>query len=68
MLGILMDGKEDMVGVPKIEGSVEKCIDGVGKIVLRDGNVDFTGIPPVPLVDGIDGLATLDETLGPATV
>jgi hypothetical protein len=49
MLGRLMDGKEDMTGVPQIEGPIEKGIDGVGPMVLRDGNVDITGMPPVPL-------------------
>jgi hypothetical protein len=39
-------------------------IDGVGPMVLKDGKVDIIGMPPVPLVDGIDGSTTLDETLG----
>jgi hypothetical protein len=68
MLGILMDGNEDTIGVPQIEGPVEKGMDGVGPMVLREGNVDITGMPPVPLEDGIDGSTTLDETLGPDMV
>jgi hypothetical protein len=33
-------------------------------MVLRDGNVDITTISPIPFVDDIDGLITLDKTLG----
>jgi hypothetical protein len=33
-------------------------------MVLRDGKVDIMGMPPVPPMDGIDGLLTLNETLG----
>jgi hypothetical protein len=43
-------------------------MDGVGPMVLREGKVDITGMPPVPLEDGIDGSTTLDETLGPNMV
>jgi hypothetical protein len=37
-------------------------------MVLREGKVDITGIPPVPPEYGIDGSSTLDETLGPNNV
>jgi len=67
-LGILTDGNEDMVRVPQIEGLVEKGIGDVGPMELRDGNVEIMGMPPVPLEDGLDGSATLDETLGPDMV
>jgi hypothetical protein len=45
-------------------------MDNVGLMELRDGNVGIMGIPfrgfsPVPLEDGLDGSATLEETLGP---
>jgi hypothetical protein len=43
-------------------------MDGVGPMELRDGNVDIMGMPQVPLVDGIEGSTTLDETLGPDMV
>jgi hypothetical protein len=62
MIGILTDGNEDTVGVPQIEGLVERGIYGVGPIVLREGNVDITGMTLVPLVKGIESLAILDET------
>ena len=64
MLGILMDGEEYMIGVPHIEGLVEKGVDGVGPMVLREGNVYITWMLLVPLADGLDGLATFDETHG----
>ena len=43
-------------------------IDGVGLMVLKDGNVEITEMLPVPLMDGLDGSATLDEPLGPEMV
>jgi hypothetical protein len=48
-----MDGKDDTVDVPQIEGPVEKGMDGVGPMELRDGNVDIIGMPPVPLEMGL---------------
>ena len=48
-----------MFGVPLMEGPVEKFIDDVVPMVLRDGNVDIKGIPLVPLMDGLDGSVTL---------
>jgi hypothetical protein len=56
---------KNTTGVPQIEGPIEKGIDNVGPMVPREGNVDITGMPPVPLMDGIYGSSTLDETLGP---
>jgi hypothetical protein len=67
-LGIETNGNEDTVGVPHIEGPIEKGIEGVGPMVIREGNVVITGMPPVPLEDGLDGSDTLDETLGPDIV
>jgi hypothetical protein len=43
-------------------------MDSVGSMVLREGNVDITKIPLVPLEDGLDGSTTLDEKLGPNMV
>jgi len=48
-------------------------MDGVDPMELRGGNMDITGISPriftpVPLDDGLIGLATLDETLDPDMV
>jgi hypothetical protein len=53
-----------MFGVPLMEGPVEKCIDDVVPMVLRDGNVGITGMPPIPFMDWIDGLATLEKIIG----
>jgi hypothetical protein len=39
-------------------------MDSVGPMELRGGNVDIVMMPPVPLEDGLNGSATLDETLG----
>jgi hypothetical protein len=64
MLGKLTIGKEVTVSVPQIEGPIEKGMDGVVPMVLREGKVDVTSIPLVPLEYGLDGLATLEETLG----
>jgi hypothetical protein len=36
----------------------------VGPMVVSESNVDITGMPQVPLEDGLDGSNTLDETLG----
>jgi hypothetical protein len=73
ILGILMDVKVDTTGVPQIEGPIEKCMDSVGPIELRDGNMDIPGrpprgFPPVPLDVGLDGSATLDEIFSPKIV
>jgi len=73
ILGILTNGKDDTSGIPQIEELIEKGMDNVGAMVLRDGNVDIMGIPPrrfplVPLDDRIYGSDTLDETLGPNMV
>jgi hypothetical protein len=65
MLGILKSGKEDMNDFPQIKGPMEKGIDGVGVMVLREGNVEIFGMPPIPHMDEIDGLATLYEARGP---
>jgi hypothetical protein len=65
MLGIWMDGKEDTTDIPQIEGPVEMGIDGVGQMAFNDGKVDIIRIPPITLMDGIKGSATLDKTLGP---
>jgi hypothetical protein len=43
-------------------------MDGVGPMELRDGKVDVTWMPLVPLIDGIEGSTTLDETLSPEMV
>jgi hypothetical protein len=51
-----------------MEGLIEKCIDNVDSMVLRDGNVNIRGIPLFPLVDGIYGSTTLEETLSPDMV
>jgi hypothetical protein len=42
--------------------------EGVGPMALRDDKVDITGVPPIMLIDGIEGSTTLDETLGPDMV
>jgi hypothetical protein len=62
-LGILMDGKKYMANVPYIEEPIENGIDGVGPMVLIEGNVEISGMTRVPLQDGIDSSTTLDETL-----
>jgi hypothetical protein len=67
-LSRLTNGKEDIVSVPWIKGPIEKCIDEVCPMVLREGDVDIIRILPVPLVDGLDDSATLDDTLGPNMV
>jgi hypothetical protein len=64
MLGRLVDGKKDTTSVPQIEGPIEMGIDGVGPMVLKDGNVYITRIPLVPLIYGLDVLATLEKHLG----
>jgi hypothetical protein len=64
MLGILTDGNEDTTEVLHIEGVIEKDMDGIGPMEVMDNNADIMGIPPVPLVDGIKGSTTMDETLG----
>jgi hypothetical protein len=64
MLGRIVDGKEDMATILQIEGPIEMVIDGVGPMALKDGKVDITRMTPVTLVDGLDGSAILDETLG----
>jgi hypothetical protein len=43
-------------------------IDDVGTMVLIDGNMEITGMPPVPLMEGLDVSTTIDETLGPNMV
>jgi hypothetical protein len=68
MLGILTDGNEGIVRVPRIEGPIERGIDGVGPMVLKDSNVDIKGMPLVPLIYGIEGSTTLDKTFGPDMV
>jgi hypothetical protein len=35
MLGILMDGNDDTIDIPQIEGPKEKGMDGVGPMELR---------------------------------
>jgi hypothetical protein len=60
-----MDGKEDTVDIPWIKGPIEKFMDNLSPMVLREGSVDITGIPPTPLEHRLDGLAPLDETIGP---
>jgi hypothetical protein len=40
-------------------------INGVGQMALKDGKVDINGIPQVLISYGLDGSATVDETLGP---
>jgi hypothetical protein len=69
IISILMDGKDDTTGVPEIEGPVENGMGSVGTMVLRDGNVDITGMhprgfSPFLLKYGLDGSTTLDETIG----
>jgi hypothetical protein len=34
-------------------------------MALMDDKEDIIGVPPVILIDGIEGSTTLDETLGP---
>jgi hypothetical protein len=60
MLGKLMDGNEFMASVPQIKGPIEKGMDGVGSMVLKEGKIDIIGIPLVPLEYGLDGSSTLD--------
>jgi hypothetical protein len=64
MLGILMDGKEDTFGIPQIEGPIETRLDCVVTMMLNDGKVDITGVPPVLIMDSINGSTTLDKTIG----
>jgi hypothetical protein len=37
-------------------------------MVLREGNMDITGIPPVPVANGIDVSTKIDEKLGPGMI
>jgi hypothetical protein len=60
----LIGGKKDMTDVPWIKGPLDKGIDGVGPMVLKEGNVNINEMPPVPLMDRIFGSSTMDETLG----
>jgi hypothetical protein len=53
-----------MFSVPRIEGPVQKGIDGVGPMQLRDGKEEINGITPIPLVNRLDISTTFDETLG----
>jgi hypothetical protein len=46
MLCILMDGYYERYDVPHIEELKEKCMDGVGPMELRGGNVEITGMTP----------------------
>jgi hypothetical protein len=39
-------------------------MDNVVQMELRGGNMDILGMPLLPLVDGIAGSNTLDETIG----
>jgi hypothetical protein len=43
-------------------------IDDVDIMALEDGKVEIIGIPPVMLMDGLGGSATLDGTLRPEIV
>jgi hypothetical protein len=65
MLGKLVEIKEDMVNIPKMETLDEICIDKVVWMALMDDEDDIIKVPPEIPVDGIEGSNTLDETLGP---
>jgi hypothetical protein len=65
MLGMFMEGKEVTVDIPQMETPDEMGKDGVGPMALMDDKEDIIKVPPLTLVDGIEGSATLDETLGP---
>jgi hypothetical protein len=53
-----------MAEIPQIEGPVEMGIYGIGPMALKYRNMDMNRMPLVTIVNGLDGLATLDETLG----
>ena len=62
ILGISMKGKANTTDISQRETYEETCIDGVGLLALKDGKGDITGIPPIALIDGMDG-STILETL-----
>jgi hypothetical protein len=51
-----------------METLVEMGIDSVCLVALKDGKVEINRILPVALVDGLDGLNTLDEKIEPDMV
>jgi hypothetical protein len=60
----LTKGKADTISIPQMETPDETGMDGVHPMEIRDENVDIKAVPPIMLVKGIEGLGTLEKTLG----